>query len=179
MQFRTVNEPRFWHITLCSFIWKSITVVFVERKHNIGFHPEIYTKNNAYKPKINIQTSIEILSSPLLQVGDIQRLVRPCSLIRITFYRTTLKYAYNIVPYYMIQYCITLYITMICLDTELHHIIYYFVILIYLYLLICVHKWIYRIAKRLNLCEHFNDFTMITAHAYHMLITWQLHYCKH
>lgn len=63
-----------------SLIWKPIPVVFIEWKHNIDFHREIYNENNPYKSKINILTWIEILSSSLLRVGDMQRLVRPCSL---------------------------------------------------------------------------------------------------
>lgn len=41
-------------------------------------HHEIYTINNVNKPKINILTDIENRSSFLLQVGELQRLVRPC-----------------------------------------------------------------------------------------------------
>lgn len=46
-------------------------------------HHDIYTINNAYKPNINILTEIENRSCLLLQVGDIQRLVRPCPLQEI------------------------------------------------------------------------------------------------
>lgn len=80
MQLKTVNDPRFRQKATCSLIWKPIPVVFIEWKHNIDFHREIYNENNPYKSKINILTWIEILSSSLLRVGDMQRLVRPCSL---------------------------------------------------------------------------------------------------
>lgn len=43
-------------------------------------HHDIYKINNVYKSKINILTVTENLSSLLLQVGELQRLVGPCSL---------------------------------------------------------------------------------------------------
>lgn len=36
-----------------SLIWKPIPV-FIELRHIIDSHSEIYAKNNSYKPKINI-----------------------------------------------------------------------------------------------------------------------------
>lgn len=50
-----------------SLIWKPIPVVFIELRHIIEPHSEIYAKNNSYKPKINILTLIEIL------IGTVRR----------------------------------------------------------------------------------------------------------
>lgn len=49
-----------------SLIWKPIPV-FIELRHIIDSHSEIYAKNNSYKPKINILTLIEIL------IGTVRR----------------------------------------------------------------------------------------------------------
>lgn len=62
-----MNDPKFWYKTLCCLIWKPIPVVFIELRHIIDSHSEIYAKNNSYKPKINILTLIEIL------IGTVRR----------------------------------------------------------------------------------------------------------
>ena len=47
-------------------------------------HHDIYTVNIVYKPEINILTEIENRSSLLLQVGELQRIVRHAPPFHIT-----------------------------------------------------------------------------------------------
>lgn len=54
LHFRIVKYRRLWYKMLRSLIRKPTPVVFIEWKHNIDFHREIYTKNDAYRPKTNI-----------------------------------------------------------------------------------------------------------------------------